>query len=275
MGSYWGLLRNTAEHPIRTNYDSSSYDSSELVSHQKSSGLRVEITRNIWPFLQLTVSRADDMMQYFATLARSDSVFQLCFDSKADLQLKASGLIGPVVTKWHTIINRNKEVYSQIESIYNSRFFNMCFKVISPSFHASNLIYVLNYWRSFGCLYFGVEAVGMDNEIGVSFVSRVENKNGSCTFSLRRFNLAILSFYRRINKVLEAGVEVRRSAAHSSAALGIRARNYRSDVRLTVDHRRNVGFSWEERLSEHLTMNFNTSVDIDGLEYGIGFTFQS
>lgn len=273
MKTFLKRVFNSKNSLISTNYDSYNHEVVEITNHNKHDGLRIEITKTILPFLQFTAIKTGDISQYFTTLSQSNSAFQFCFDSNRSIQLRASALAGPVIGKWHTIVTSQRQVYSQFETAYNSVLYNIGFKVISPSFQAASLIYILNYCRAFGRLCLGFEAVGMNNELGLSFSSRMENNNSIYCLSLQRFNLLAISFYRRINKLLELGIEIKRSSSFLSTSAGLRIRNYKSDVKINLDNRFNIGFNWDEKLSESLSFNFNATQDVDGLEYGIGFIY--
>ena len=275
MGFLPKFLSNKGRAPLATCFDTQGKEAAQIVSRHSSPGLRAEITQSILPFLQITFSRADSAVQYFATLYNNTSHLQISLDPSSGAQLRASAIFGPAVTRIHTIVKRTKEIFTQVESALSSPFANICVKLIKPTLHAANLIYILNFWRGFGVLHLGAEIVGRNNEIGASVAARVENRLGVCTVSMQHVKMVCLSLYKRVSRVFEVGAELRSGPAGMAGACGIRARNHRSDVRLNVDSGMNIGFFWEERLSETLAVDFNAVLDIDGLEYGIGFTYDS
>lgn len=275
-------LRNLFKFKTRalsTTYDSHNHEVAAITAHSPSTGIRCELSKTVFPFLQITAIRSHDGQekptQFFTTLSLSNSVFQFCFDSGRSYQLKSSLLAGPIVSKIHSIVSAKNEVYGQFESMYHSAFYNIGFKLISPTFQASNLIYIVNYWRALGRLCFGFEVVGMDNELGLSFSSRMEGDGTVCCVSLQRLNLLTLSLYKRIFRGLELGVEARKSPEYSAGAAGLRMRTLRTDIRCSVDQRRSVGFSWDEKLSESLTVSFSSTYGQEGLDYGVGIFYGS
>lgn len=261
--------------PINTTYDTYNYEISQIITPNLFSGPKAEITKTILPFCQVSNIKTPEINQTFLTLSSKNSVFQFSFDSNRNYQIKSSVLMGPFVSKFHSIISHKKEVFSQFETILNSQFYNLAFKLINPTFEASNLIYVVTYFTSLKFLDFGVEAIGMNNELGLSFTSRIEGKNGVYCASLQRFNTLTLSFYRRILKILLIGGELKRSNDGLSYAAGMRIQNSRSDVRCSMDSKFNIYFDWSESLSENLKAEFSASYDWEEFEYGIGLVYDS
>jgi len=264
---------------VATNYDTYNNEVAGLTAPNLHSGIRYEISRAIFPFLQLSSVGSYDKKQkshqYFATVSSNRSIFQFSTDNSRNYQFKSSFVIGPLVNKVHSIISSKKEVFNQIESIYNSKFYNIGLKLISPAYEASNLIYVINYWRSLGHLCFGAEAVGFKNELGISFSTRYENEDSVYCFNLQRFNLITVSFYKKIMKKLEIGAEVKKSQEYFSTAAGVRLRNFKNDIKCTIDQRLNMNTSWNEKLSENISIDFTCGYDFEDFDYGIGISYES
>lgn len=264
---------------ISTTFDSYNHESSSITSPDAFSGLRYEISKTILPFLQVTSigssSKREKSHQYFATLSTGSSVFQFSSDSNRNYQLKSSFATGPFVHKIHSIVSSKKEMFGQMESMYNSPFYNIGLKLISPTFEASNMIYILNCWRSLGRLCLGAEVVGTKNHLGLSLSTRLESEDSVYCFSLQRFNLITLSFYKKLLGALEVGGEVRRSKGFFSTAAGLRIKNLKSEVKCTVDQRMNMSMSWNERLTESLSVSFGCEYDFEEFEYGVGISYES
>ncbi|ELA41370.1 uncharacterized protein VICG_01611 [Vittaforma corneae ATCC 50505] len=274
MGLFSKLWRfRTA--PIKTTYDTYNREALQIITPNMFSGLRAEISKTVLPFCQISNIRTNSTNQTFLTLSSRNSVFQFSFDSNRNYQLKSSLLTGPLVSKFHSIISHKKEIFNQFEAVLNSRFYNVALKLISPTFDASNLVYIVTYFVSLGFLDCGFEVVGLSNELGISFSSRIEGKDSVYCANIQRFNTLALSFYHKVLEFLELGGEIKRSPSSLSYAAGMRIRNYRSDVRCSIDSSRNVYFDWSESLSENLRIEFSSSYDWEDFEYGIGLSYES
>ncbi|KAI5169803.1 mitochondrial import receptor subunit TOM40 [Pancytospora epiphaga] len=273
---FWKIW-NYKKVPLLTSYDTRNSVIADLTTTQKYNGIKCEITRTLTPFLQLTTIKtgASLVPQVFTTFSFPSSVFQFCFDTDRNYQFRSSMSHGPITTKLHSIVSARKEVYSQLESMYNSVFFNIGFKIISPTLYTSNLIYVFNYWRSLGRVCLGFEVVGVNGDIGLSASSRIEGDNSVFCLSLQRFNMVTASIYRRCFKKLDVGLEITRDSSNFHTAAGARLRNYKSDLKLTIDQSLRLGFEWDEKLTENITVNFNSTYDEDGFIYGIGVVYDS
>ena len=217
--------------PITATYDSYNQEVIQVISPNFFKGLKVELSKTVLPFLQVSSVRSQSTNQTFITMSSKNSVFQFSVDNNRNFQLKSSHLFGPVVSKFHSIISKEKEVFSQAEAILTSKFYNIAFKLVSPAFEASNLIYILNYFATVRCLSFGVEAVGLKNEIGLSFSTRFENGPSVYSANLQRFNQLTLSFYRKIYEIFEIGTELKKTKDSLSYNGGIRVKNQKSEVK--------------------------------------------
>lgn len=263
--------------PLSLSFDTLNSEVSEITSQSQHSGLKYEISKTIAPFLQLTAisfyNKPTKTSQYFSTVLLPNSVFQFCIDSNRSYQLKSSFATGPISTKFFTIISSKKEVYSQIDSLYRSLFYNIGVRLINPTFHASNLIYILNYCQAIGSCCIGLEAVGVENQLGISVAGRMEKNKAICYFSLQRFNEITVSFYRKIYKSLELGFQVKKSKEAFSSVGGIRLRSYRNEIKASVDQSLRFGFQWNEKLTENLSFEFNCGYD-EEFDYGLGLNFE-
>lgn len=261
--------------PVTATYDTYNHETLGVITPNLFSGIRAEISKTVLPFCQISNIRTGSTNQTFLTLSSRSSVFQFSFDSSRNYQLKSSFLAGPFVGKFHSIISHKKEVFNQVEAMLNSKFYNIALKLISPTFDASNLIYIVTYFVSLKFLSCGFEVVGLNNELGVSLSSRIEGRDGVYCASIQRFSTLTLSFYHRVLEFLELGGEVKRTRSSLSYAAGIRVKNYRSDVRCSVDSGSNVYFGWSESLTENLRVEFSSSYDWEEFEYGVGLSYDS
>lgn len=260
--------------PVKTTYDTYNNEILQIITPNIFSGLRTEISKTISSFCQISNIKTDSTNQTFLTFSSKNSVFQFSFDNDRNYQLKSSLLTGQIVSKVHAIISRKKEIFSQFETILSSKFYNIAFKLISPTFEASNLVYIITYFASLKFFSFGFEAVGINNEVGLSFATRLENKESICCVNIQRFNIITLSLYHRILKILELGVEIKKSKDNFSYSGGMRIKNYKSEVKCCLDSNFNIFFDWSENLTENLKIDFSSSYDWEELEYGIGLTFE-
>lgn len=260
--------------PIKTTYDTYNYETQQIVTPNFFTGLRAEISKSISSFCQLSTIKTQESTQNFITLSTKETIFQFSFDSNRNYQVKSSLLTGPVVSKFHAIVSRKKDIYSQFETVLNSRFYNVCFKLISPTFEAANLIYIVNCFTTMGFITWGFEAVGLNKEIGLSFSTRMENENSVVCANLQRFNTLTVSFYHRLMDMLEIGGEVVRSKERVSYSGGVRIKNHRSEIKGSMSSNGNLYFDWSENLSENLKVEFSMNYDWDELIYGIGMSFE-
>lgn len=262
--------------PLALTYESMGHESSAITANSAMKGIRYEISKTLSPFLQLTTVNFKDnsskSSQYFSTLSFKNSVFQFCFDTNRSYQFKSSIITGPFINKFHSIVSSEKEVYSQFESIYNSLFYNIGIRLIRPTFHASNLVYIVNCCKALGKCCFGFEIVGMNNQIGIGLSARAEKGSSVCFANLQRFNLLTLSYYRRIYKNIELAFEVKKSSEFFSSAAGLRLKNYKSEIKANLDNKLRFGFTWDEKLTENLKIDFNLECDGDDFNYGVGMT---
>jgi len=260
--------------PLNSTYDTYNREALQIITPSLLTGIRMEISKTILPYLQISSIKTDSAAQTFLTLSSRNSVFQFSFDSNRNYQFKSSLLAGPLVTKLHSIVSQKKDVFNHLEAALASKFHNLTFKLISPTFAAANLVYIVSYFVSLRLLSCGFEVIGQNNELGISFSTRVEDGKGVYCASIQKFNTLVLSFYRRIMGCLELGGEVSKTRSRTSYAAGMRVKNHRSDVRCSVDSSCNVYFDWNESLSENLRIEFSSSYDWKDFEYGIGLVFE-
>lgn len=263
----------TQRKPVKASYDTYNHEVMQIVTPNLFTGIRSEISKTVLPFLQVSNIKTNTSNQAFLTMSSSNSVFQFSFDNSRNYQFKSSLLYGPILTKVHSIVSHKKEVFNQVETILNSRFYNVCFKLISPTFEASNLIYIINYFTSLSFISCGIEVVGMNNELGLGFLTRIESKNNVCCLNLQRFNTLTASFFKRLFGFLEIGAEIKRSSDNLSYSAGARIKNMKSEVKVCLDSGMNVYFDWNESLTENLRAEFSCCYEWDEFEYGIGITF--
>lgn len=261
--------------PLNTTYDSYNNEAMAIVSPNLFTGIRTEISKTILPFCQLSTIKTSNAMQTFLTLSSNNTVFQFSFDNARNYQFKSSFLAGPIVTKLHSIVSHKKETFSQIETILNSRFYNLCFKLISPTFEASNLIYILSYCATLKFITFGTEVISANKELGVSFSTRIDGGNSVCCANLERFNTLTLSFYQKLRNLLEIGAEFKKSRDNITYSIGSRIKNQKSEVKGSIDSNYNIYFGWIESLTENLRVEFSSLYNWDEFDYGIGLTFES
>lgn len=266
---------------IKTTYDTYNNEVMGLATSYID-GLKYEISKTLCPFFQLTsigsykTSKDTKLHQQFATLSFPNSIFQLSFDTNRNIQLKSSIMMGSFLTKFHSILSSNCEFFNQIESIYNTRLFNLGFKLIKPTIKASNLVYVFNAWRMFGSFCLGAEVVGIKNEMGISLSGRYDRSDNTVAcFNLQRFNLLTLSFYKKLFGSIELGTEIKKGKDILSSLFLLRVRNYKSEVKCSINNKLNMGFSWCEKLSENLSFEFGSEYDVGGFNYGLGLSFES
>ncbi|KAL6121279.1 hypothetical protein NUSPORA_01833 [Nucleospora cyclopteri] len=152
----------------------------------------------------------------------------------------------------------------------------MSLKLIKPAYEASNLVYIFNYWKTLGKIAVGCEIVGLENFIGLGFSGRFANEKTVTCFNLQRFNLITFSFYRKITPVLDAGIEIKKNLEQKAISLssGARIKNKNSEIKCTLDDKFNLGFSWEENISNCLTIGLSGEYNYDAFSYGISMIYE-
>lgn len=260
--------------PIKTTYDNYNYEIQQIITPNFFTGLRAEISKSISSFCQFSTIKTQESTQNFLTLSTKETIFQFSFDSNKNYQVKSSVLTGPFISKFHTIISRKKDIYSQFETILNSKFYNLCFKLISPTFEATNLIYIVNCFTKIGFITWGFEVIGLNKEVGLSLSTRIENENNVICANLQKFNTLTVSFYQRMMNLFEIGGEVVKSRERLSYSGGIRIKNHKSEVKGSVSSNGNLYFDWCENLTENLKVEFSMNYDWDEMIYGIGLNFE-
>lgn len=262
---------------ISTNFDTHNHEVSEIVSPVLLRGIKCEINKIISPWLQVSAIKTSksesNALQIFTTAMLPHSFLQLSFDTDRNYQAKYAVGKGAFLSKIHSIVSSDGSVYTRLESMYSSALHTACVKLVKPIFEASNLVYILSFWRAFGSIHYGFEAVTMNRQVGITVATRVEGDNGVFSASLQRFNTLTLSIYRRFTESLSAGVEGSISKEQSKLAVGLKVSTCRSDVKLTVNNDMNLGFAWEERLSEMLTVSFNGIYGGGSYDYGISMLY--
>ena len=156
----------------------------------------------------------------------------------------------------------------------SSKFYNIAFKLVSPAFEASNLIYIINYFATVKCLSFGVEAVGLKNEVGLSFSTRIENGQSVYSANLQRFNQLTLSYYRKICNIFEVGTELKKTKDTLSYTGGLRVKNRKSEVKGTIGSDGIFNFYWNESLNENLKIEFSSIYDWEDFDYGVSLVYE-
>lgn len=273
MKLFKGLWKHRTT-PLNTTYDTYNREVLQIITPNLLTGIRVEISKSILPYFQISNIKTKTAAQTFLTLSTRNTVFQFSFDSNRNYQFKSSLLTGPIVSKFHSIVSNRKDVFNHFESAITTKFHNLTLKLISPTFNAANLIYIVTYFTSLGFLNCGFEVVGQNNEFGLSFSTRIEDKNGVYCANIQKFNTIVLSFYRKLLGFIEFGGEVTKTSDNLSYAAGVRLKNYRSDVKFSVDTNRNIYLDWTESLTENLRIEFSSSYDGEEFEYGVGLTFE-
>lgn len=265
---------NTKTSPIKATYDSYNQEVLQVITPNFFKGLRVELSKTILPFLQVSNVKSLSTNQTFFTMSSKNSIFQFSMDNNRNFQLKTSHLTGPIVSKFHSIVSREKEVFNQAEAILSSTFYNIAFKLVSPAFEASNLIYIINYFATIKCFSFGAEAVGLRNEVGLSFSTRLESGKSIYGANLQRFNQLTLNYYRKIKNIFEVGAELKKTKENLSYIGGIRVKNQKSEVKCTYGSDNTFNFYWNEGLTENLKIEFASVYDWEDFEYGISLIYE-
>lgn len=259
-------------------YDTYNNESTSLVSHTRLSGISLELSSVILPFFQVMASttipstKTPPFYHYFMTFSFPKFLFQVSADQCHNLQYRHSFAIGPFINKWHTIIGAGNNFYTRIDSAICSALCNIGLKLISPSVGITDFIYIVNCARTFGNLGLGVEVVGVKKRLGINFISRLEACSSVFSFGMQQFSQCVFSVYRKINEMVEFGLEIEKKESLSFST-GVRLSNYKSDVKLTLNNKRELGVAWEERLSPRLSFNFTGTFDNEGFEHGISFIY--
>lgn len=270
------FLKNNKNSSIKTSFDTYNFELNSMgIINCK--GLNYYFSKVLTPFLQISTSgsynKSKQKPNHTFSISNPSSYFQFSFDN-SNLELRSSFVKGLFITKIHSIIPRNFQAFNQVETLYNSRLFNVAFKLVLPVL-TSDLIYVLNFSRLFGDFNIGTEIVGRKNELGISLNGRYEKKNNIVSMSLQRFNKMTLGFYRRLFNGIELGAELEKGQNLLNYKILTRVKNYKTDIRYFVSNNLRMGFNWNERLTENFGFEFGCCYDFDEFEYGLGINYES
>lgn len=262
--------------PINVTYDTYNKESTDITNHSRSQGLNMHLSSIILPFLKVSVSRNQDTNhnQLFTTFSFQNILCQFGFGTDRTMQYRHTAVVGSLLNKWHTVIEKKKYIYTQIESVYHSQLYNLGFKLISPALGLADFVYVINCTRALRNLEMGLEVVSSGGRLGMGVVSRVAHRDSVYGVGIRHFSEIACSFYRRINSLIEVGAELINGKERPwSASAGIRLSNRQSVVKLNVNERLEIGLNWEERLSSKILVNFIGTIEKTGFEYSLGFIY--
>ncbi|AFN83135.1 translocase of outer mitochondrial membrane40-like protein [Encephalitozoon romaleae SJ-2008] len=273
------IRRSCSEREITSTFDTYNAEANEIVTSQTCSGVRTEISKTIFPFLQ--VSRVDildrnaHVSQMFGTLSLKNSLVQVSMDHENSIGVRAMNMYGNLATRIHTIITGKKEVFSQVEMEMKNRISSFGLKMISPAIKSTGMVYVANTLQQFGSLSLGAEIIGADTEVGISMCGRYEHRNGVFSVGLQQFTALSLSYYHKIGKFFDIGAEIQAPRANPpSAAIGCRLSTSKTQVKANVNSDMSLGFYLGERLTEGLTFNVNAEVNKSGCSHGFGFSLE-
>lgn len=260
---------------LMTTFDTYDYEFKNISTPSLNLGNKFEITKSIGKHFQITGIITKFSKQYFATIFRSKTLFQIGFEPYGNYQLKLRNTCCNFTNTYHAVINDQREIFTQIESIYNSQFYNIVFKLIKPAFETTNCIYIFNYWKSFGKLSTGFEIVHLDSHIGVGFSGRfVDNTTVTC-INLQRFNLLKISLYKRLSQIIDLGIEIQNNLNKKkwNFLAGIRVKTEKSEIKWCINDVYNMGFSWEEQLTSKLKIGLSGEYNFIDFEYGLSFIY--
>lgn len=260
-------------------FDAYNAEARALTTVQGHSGVRTEVSKTVFPFLQISriavLDRSTSVSQIFGTVSLQNSLVQLSMDHENSLQLRATHLNRNILAKLHTIVSSRKDVFSQVELEMRNKINSFGLKLIAPAVKGANMIYVANVLQQFGSLGFGAEVIAADSSLGVSLCGRHEHRRGVFSIGLQQFTALHISYYHRLNSLFDFGTEIRVSQSHpSSAAVGCRLATPTTELKATINSDMSLGFSLDERLTEGLSLNINTEITGTGCFYGFGFSLE-
>ena len=270
------FLNNFYSSVLNRTYDTFDNDFKLTTTPSLSNGYKLEITKNIGKYLQGSSCISKLSKQYFLTYLQPTTLIQLGIEPQGAYQLKVMKKIKNLTTTYHSVISESKEIFTQFESIYTSQFYNMAFKLVKPVFEASNLIYIVNYWKSFGKLELGFEIVGLEKHLGIALSGRIESSKGILCANLQRFNLLKISFYRRITDYIDCGIEIQRNLKRETGALlgGIRYKSNKTEIKGCINNLYNMGLSWEEKISSKVKITASAEYNFIDFEYGLSLIYE-
>ncbi|ORD97615.1 hypothetical protein HERIO_525 [Hepatospora eriocheir] len=267
------------------NYDLYNNEFISISSPNLNLGNKLEITKTLTKNIQLTSIMTKFNKQYFLTLFKdfhglsfiNSTVFQASHELNGVSQLKCSVQMfkNLLNVKYDTIVNKNKEVFSQLENFITTQNNAFCLKLIKHSFESSNLIYIFNYWKNFGFACAGAEVVGFNNNLSFNFCGRVSDDYNVIGVSVEKFNIFTTSFYRKLYKNIEMGVEYteNRDTKRKTGIIACRMKNMRSEFKFTVNNLLEYCFSWDEYLTSNLVVGLSGTYCNNTLNYGFHFTY--
>jgi mitochondrial import receptor subunit TOM40 len=260
-------------------FDTYNAEAQAITSFSGYSGIKTEVSKTLSPFLQISkvliLDQKSVLRQIFGTISLPNSLLQLSMDHERSLQLRATHLRNNVTSKMHTIVSRQREVFSQAEVEIRSRANSLVLKMISPALKGTSMIYVVSAFQQLGSSGLGAEVIGTDCSLGISLCGRHETGSSVVAVGLQQFTAMSLSWHHKLGRMIDLGGELQMSRLHPSyAAVGCRLRTHRAELKANINSNRTLAFSYDERLNEGLSFNLNCEIGRGGCLCGFGFSLE-
>lgn len=283
MSWVWDVILNVVDackkKEIGTSFDNHNAEARRLTQIDVYNGVRTEISKMVSACVQVSricvMKNETYASQVFGTMRMGNGLLQIGVDDEKSVEVRATHMGGRVVSRIHSIMSSQREMFSQAEVEIRNRLNNVVLKAIRPAVKGTRMIYVVNVFRQLGCVGIGSEIIGTDGSVGISVCGRHEHTNGILSVCVQQFTALSISYYHRISRLFDVGSEVEVSRSYGfHGRVGCRLQTYRTEVKASVSNRMSLLFSLDERLSETLMLNVNAEIDRSKCCYGFGFSFE-
>ena len=264
---------------INTSFDTFNLENVSITSLNTSTGGESEISKTVSPHFQIShVSSmgADfDIKQTYATFCFNNLLLQTSIDQDKIFRIRGTHMFKNLLTKFHTVIGRSKDIFTQIEVDIKNKYNNMCIKMIQPAIKGASCIYVGNYMQQLGVISLGGEIIKADEYIGLSFVGRYEGIGSISTISLQQFNTLSIDYYKTLSSICDVGIKISTDREKSvNYGLGVKLHSKKGEIIGCVDNNHILSIIYNDKLSEGLTLNLSCRFGKKVFDYGYGFIYE-
>lgn len=272
-------IKNTSEDKVLTSYEDHNNEVRSVTSLSTYPGIRSEISKTLNPNLQLSkisiIDKNSHVSQFFTTICTNNALFQLSIDHEKCLQFRSTGLYNNIMAKFHTIVSKKKDVFTQIDIDIKNSINNLSLKLIDSEIKDSGYIYVCNVMQQLGKFSIGSEIIGANSELGMSLCGRYEDPRFIATFAVQQFSVLNLTYYRKIGKLFNLGLDLHTGPRYSTkASIGLKLTGRKSEVKASVNNDLSFALVYTEKLTEALGFEININADKKDIAYGLGFNLE-
>ncbi|WUR03563.1 mitochondrial translocase (TOMM40L) [Vairimorpha necatrix] len=286
MKSFYKKLKDTLFNTqLTSSFDTYNNESNTVFNLSNFTGIKTEISKTVSPNFQIShisnIGPDFESRQTYGTFCFNNLLLQTSIDQDKIFRIRGTHMFNNFYTKFHTVIGRSKDIFTQIEIDLRNRYNNLCIKMIQPAIKGASCVYVGNYMQQLGIFSIGGECIKADEYLGLSFVGRYEGIGHVSTISLQHFNTLSIDYYKTVtskNKksaLFEYGMHFSTNREKQmSYGVGVRVHSKRGEIIGSLDNKKVLSLVYNDKLSEGLSLNLNCRVGKNVFDYGYGFTYE-